>query len=162
MSSIVSSVLASPTPSSCANADFTRFPTSDIACAVGSVSGIPSNTSSVFQNCCKSAPVEPFNGPCGYYCLAVQQSVADLQKCFQDGGVNPGSIFCNGNNSATATATPTSSARSTGVTGSATGSPRPSGSGAPGDTGAAAQGVSKAGLGMLCMIFVSAMAGAML
>lgn len=164
MSSPISSVVSAPTPrsSSCATADFSRFPTSDIACAVGSINGISSDASSIFDKCCKSAPVEAFNGPCGYYCLAVQQSVADLQTCFQEGGIIPNQIFCNGANSATATSTPTSSARNTGADGSSTGSPAANGTGAPDDTGAAAQVVSKAGMGMLGMIFVSVMTGTLL
>lgn len=162
MSSVISSVLsaASPTASagSCANRDFSRFPTNDVACAVGSVNGVPSNTSDVFRKYCKSAPVEQFNGDCGYYCLSVQQSVADLQKCFQEGGVNAAQIFCNGNNTATATGTPSGGAsRTSGTSGSPTGT----GAGSGGNNSGAA-GMSKAGLGMLGMVFVSAMAGALL
>ncbi|KAJ4341791.1 hypothetical protein N0V87_001454, partial [Didymella glomerata] len=104
ISSAVSSAAASATPSSCATVDFSKFPTSDIACAVGSTTAsLASNTSSVFKECCKSAPVESFNGDCGYYCLSVQQSVSELQSCFMENGIKPGTIFCNGNNTATAT-----------------------------------------------------------
>jgi hypothetical protein len=158
MSAPVSAALPSASSSSCSTADFTRFPTSDIACAVGSTQGVPSNTSDVFKNCCKSASVESFNGPCGYYCLSVQQTVAELQKCFMDGGVKPGSIFCNGNNTATATgkggasASPTASGK--GATGTASAGTKPN--------GGVAVGVSKMGLGMLGMVFVSAFAGAVL
>lgn len=151
----------SSSTSSCSTADFTVFPTNgDIACAVGSVNGIPSNTSSVFDSCCKSASVEQFNGECGLYCLAVEQTVADLQKCFMDGGVLPGSILCNGNNTATATGK-----------GSSSGSPTSSGNrgsaSATESTGAAAsmlapQSLNKAGLGVLGMLVVSAFAGALL
>lgn len=74
-----------------------------------------------------------------------------------EGGVTPSSIFCNGQQTQTATGTP--SASKTGK-GSATNS-----AGASQSTGAAAgvvvpQGVSKAGLGMLGMIVVSVFAGA--
>jgi len=164
MASRPSSIASTPSPSSssCATADFSRFPTPDVACAVGSTDGINSNISTVFDKCCKSAPVEPFNGPCGYYCLAVQQSVSDLQTCFQNGGIIPNQIFCNGTNSATATSTPTSSARNTGASGSATGGPAASGTDTPDNTGAAVQGVSKMSLGVLGMIFASVMAGTLL
>lgn len=162
MSSVVSSALATPSSSSCSTADFTQFPTKDVACAVGSVNGIPSNTSDVLSSCCKSAPVEQFNGDCGYYCLSVDQSVGDLQKCFQEGGVNPSTIFCSGNNTATATGKPSATSSGSSTSGSTTG---PSGSAQ--STGAAPavlapQSVSKAGLGMLGMIVVSAFAGALL
>ncbi|KAJ4367408.1 hypothetical protein N0V83_006990 [Neocucurbitaria cava] len=151
--------------SSCSTAGFTQFPTSDVACAVGSTSGIPSNTSDVLSSCCKSAPVEQFNGNCGYYCLSVGQSVADLQKCFMDGGVSPSTIFCSGNNTATATGTPSATSSGAKASGSSGSTTSPSGSAQ--STGAAPvvfapQSVSKTGLGMLCMIVVSAFAGAML
>lgn len=168
MSSIVSSAAATPSSSSCSTADFTVFPTTDVACAVGSINGIPTNTSDVFSSCCKSAPVEQFNGACGYYCLSVEQSVADLQKCFMDGGVNPSNIFCNSNNTATATGKPESSASPTSsgsrASGSAASTTRP---GSQQSTAAAPvvlapQSVSKAGLGMLGMIVISTIAGALL
>lgn len=169
MSSVVSSALATPSSSSCSTADFTQFPSQDVFCAVGSTTGVPSNTSNVLSSCCKSASVEQFNGACGYYCLSVGQSVADLQKCFMDGGVNPSTIFCSGNNTATATGKPTSSASATSsgsrASGSAASSTGPSGSAQ--STGAAPavfapQSVSKAGLGMLGMVIISAFAGALL
>ncbi|KAF1840860.1 uncharacterized protein K460DRAFT_347229 [Cucurbitaria berberidis CBS 394.84] len=178
MSSAVSSALATPSSSSCATADFTKFPTgNDAACAVGSISGIPSNTSTILSSCCKSAPVEQFNGECGYYCLSIEQSVADLQKCFVEGGVSPSTVFCTGNNTATATGKPSSSASRSGSGSPTTGASRASGGGSSGSTttpsgpakstgaapaGFAPQSVSKAGLGVMCMIVVSALAGAVL
>lgn len=161
--SVVSSALASATPSgaSCASADFTQFPTKDIACAVGGTSGsLASNVTDVFDKCCKDAPVESFNGECGYYCLSVKQSVSDLQNCFMKEGINPGSIFCNGNNSATATSEPTKKGSPT-KSGSST-----SGTAADGESESSAatvrRGVSKTGLGVLAMCVVSVFAGAML
>lgn len=179
ISSAISSAAASATPSSCATADFSKvrslpkllpihsdtpqFPTSDIACAVGSTTAtLASNTSAVFKECCKSAPVESFNGDCGYYCLSVQQSVSDLQNCFMENGINPGTIFCNGNNTATATGTPTGGASSTASGTSASGT----GASASGSAGAASglvvPQVSKAGLGVVAMMVVSVFTGAML
>ncbi|KAF1364893.1 hypothetical protein EJ07DRAFT_76657, partial [Lizonia empirigonia] len=151
---------------SCATADFTQFPTQDVACAIGSTtSTLASNTSSVLKDCCKSAPVESFNGDCGYYCLSVQQSVSDLQSCFMENGIAPGTIFCNSNNTATATGTPTGGASSTGSSASG-GSSGTSSPGASGSTGAApglvVPQVSKVGLSVLGMIVVSVFAGAVL
>ncbi|KAJ4990019.1 hypothetical protein SVAN01_04482 [Stagonosporopsis vannaccii] len=166
VSSVVSSAIASATPTgaSCASADFTRFPTTDVACAVGSTTAtLPSNASSVLEQCCKSAPVESFNGDCGYYCLSVQQSVADLQGCFMENGIPPQVIFCNGTNSATATGTPTRSASSSGSSGSASGTGSPAASGSAGAAaGLVVPQVSKAGLGLLGTVIVSIFAGAML
>lgn len=145
------------------HSDTLQFPTSDIACAVGSTtSTLASNTSSVFKECCESAPVESFNGDCGFYCLSVQQSVSELQNCFMENGISPGTIFCNGNNTATATGTPTGGASSTASGISASGT----GAGASGSVGAAAglvvPQVSKAGVGFVAMMVVSVFAGAML
>jgi hypothetical protein len=146
--------MSSPAPSSsstpsCATASFTTFPTTDIACAVGSTGTLPSNTSSVFSSCCKSASVEQFNGACGYYCLSVDQSVADLTKCFMDQGVRPADIFCNGNQTATATGKG--------------GASKTSGSGSKetgAKTGMAARGGGKMEWGVLGMVVVSVVMGA--
>ncbi|EAT85841.1 hypothetical protein HBI56_144550 [Parastagonospora nodorum] len=155
MSLTQTSTAPSASSSSCSTADFTRFPSADIACAVGSISGLPSNTTDVMSKCCKSAPVEAFNGDCGHYCLSVQQSVADLQKCFMEGGVGPSNIFCNGQQTQTATGTPSRTGGSASKT-----------DGANASTGAApglvVQGVSKMGMGALGMLVVSFFAGAML
>ncbi|KAH8727581.1 hypothetical protein GQ44DRAFT_703475 [Phaeosphaeriaceae sp. PMI808] len=167
MTSVMSSAAPSASSSSCSTADFTKFPVQDVACAVASIQGLPSNTTDALKKCCKSK-VEDFNAPCGYLCLASGQSVADLQKCFMDGGVSPGTIFCNGNNTATATAKPSTGPSSTSGASSGASSVKPSGTGSSGASQstvpgfAAKQGVSKAGLGMLGMIVVSAFAGAML
>jgi hypothetical protein len=78
--------------------------------------------------------------------------VADLQKCFMDGGVSPSTIFCNGQQTQTATAT--GGASKTGK-GGATNSADATKTGA-------ATGISKAGLGMLGMIVVSVFVGAII
>jgi hypothetical protein len=80
-----------------------------------------------------------------------------------ENGIASNTIFCNGNNTATATGTPSKTAGSSasGTSGSSSGTSSPGAS-----TGAAAglvtPQVSKTGLGMLGMIIVSAFAGAML
>ena len=112
-------------------------------------------------NCCKDAPVEKYASDCGLYCLSVGQSVADLQKCFQDDGISAQLIFCNANNTATATGKPdsTSNPTASGTKGSSTTAAHSTGA-APGL--AVQQGVSKAGLGVLAMLVISAAAGALL
>ena len=82
-----------------------------------------------------------------------------------ENGIAPGTIFCNSNNTATATGTPTGGASST-ASGTRGGSSGTASAGASGSAGAAAgvvvPQVSKAGLGVLGMIVVSVFAGAML
>ncbi len=84
-----------------------------------------------------------------------------------DNGVKPNTIFCSGNNTATATAQPSSSAQATGS--QTSGAPGSSGSSSsPKKSNAAMPGVvapihvSKAGLGMMGMVVVSLLAGAFL
>jgi hypothetical protein len=86
---------------------YNELPTQDIACAVTfrSPDGLPDDIEDKMQSCCKDADVESFAQDCGLYCHAIGQSVADLTKCFQDAGIQPGWIWCNGNNTATATRT---------------------------------------------------------
>jgi hypothetical protein len=162
--SLVTSSAAATASSACSTADFTQFPTTDVFCAVGSISGVPSNTSDALSSCCKSAPVEQFNGDCGYYCLSYDQTVAELQACFMDNGVNPSTIFCSGNQTSSATGTPSGS----GVA-SKTSEANASGTATNGadKTGASAKvsvpgAFAIVGLGMLGMFVVSAFATAIL
>ncbi|KAI4661234.1 uncharacterized protein J4E79_005046 [Alternaria viburni] len=158
MSLISSAAAPSATSTSCTTADFSVFPTQDIFCGVGSTTGVASNTSSALKQCCKDAPVEEFNGSCGYYCLSYEQTVADLRTCFMDNGVNPRDILCSGNNTASATGTPSGGASRTGSSG-----PDATGEDGKPDTGAAVHvGVSKTAVGMLGMLVMSAFAGALL
>jgi len=158
MSLISSAASPSATSTSCTTADFSVFPTQDIFCGVGSTTGVASNTSSALKQCCKDAPVEEFNGSCGYYCLSYEQTVADLRTCFMDNGVNPRDILCSGNNTASATGTPSGGASRTGSSG-----PDATGEDGKPDTGAAVHvGVSKTAVGMLGMLVMSAFAGALL
>jgi hypothetical protein len=166
MSVSLTSTAPTATPSTCSTADFSNFHAVDIACVVGSTPATANNVTSVLKDCCKSASVTPNSNGCGYYCLSIEQSVTDLQKCFQAGGISPSNIFCNGNSTATATATPSASA-SASAKESAKASGSTTSASASQSTGAAAvvgvpQGVSKMGLGMLGMIVVSALAGALL
>ncbi|KAJ4301899.1 hypothetical protein N0V90_003995 [Kalmusia sp. IMI 367209] len=163
--SMTSSAAPSASSSACTTTSFSEFPTKDSACAVGGTSGFPSNYSDILKDCCKSAPVESWGNDCALYCLAADQSIADLQKCWQEGGVKAGDIFCNGASNATATGAVSGTAggaKETGQTGSKTGGA----SSATGTPGAAwkvePQGVSKAGVGMLCLVLGSAMLGALL
>jgi hypothetical protein len=108
--------------------------------------------------------VEQFNGDCGYYCLSYDQTVAELQACFMDNGVNPSTIFCSGNQTSSATGTPSGS----GVA-SKTSEANASGTATNGadKTGASAKvsvpgAFAIVGLGMLGMFVVSAFATAIL
>jgi hypothetical protein len=162
--SSVGSSAASPSAASCGGTFLTEFPTKDAACAAGSTSGAPDNYGDILKGCCKDAPVESWGNDCALWCLAADQPIADLQKCWQDAGIKPDNIFCNQPNNATATgevsgtssggAKPTGS-QTSGAASSSTSTPGAAPAGVP-------RGVSKAGLGMLAMIMGSAVFGALL
>lgn len=167
---VSSSAASAPSSTSCPAISSVEFPVKDAACAVGSTSGVPDNYSKILKGCCKDAPVESWKDDCALYCLSVGQSIADLQKCWQDGGVNPAQIFCNGVQNATATSEPSKTngggAKETGGKGGESGSASGSAAGPSNSQGAAhavvPQGVSKAGVGMLAVILGSALFGALL
>jgi len=122
------------------------------------------------KKCCKDAPVEEYDNDCGFYCLTVGQVNSDLIRCLQENGAGFNDVICRGNGSASATATPSPSAKETDKETRTDGDNRPSRTNAAAtqsSTGAAPamiapQSVSKAGLGMLAMLFISAAAGALL
>ncbi|KAF1956400.1 hypothetical protein CC80DRAFT_362770, partial [Byssothecium circinans] len=148
------SPLVTPTPNpSCTTQKFSDFPTRDIACAVGGTSGFPPNYRDTLKSCCKSAPVQEWAAGCALYCLSVDQTIDELQKCWQKGGVLPGEIYCSGNMTATATGRPAASA-STGAGGA-----QATGSGGGSGNGVGVRRVSKVGLGVVGMVVVSAVLG---
>ncbi|RYP65146.1 hypothetical protein DL770_009065 [Monosporascus sp. CRB-9-2] len=79
------------------------IPTRDVACAVPFSAGGNDHTDIMIQ-CCGAADVVSYRGNCGLYCLAVDQTVAELTECLHDAGAAWGEVFCN-NDTATATAT---------------------------------------------------------
>ncbi|KAI1084885.1 hypothetical protein F5B20DRAFT_576203 [Whalleya microplaca] len=90
---------AVPTSSSCTNLYDT--PVHDAVCAMP----FGGNHTDIMSACCKDADVVSYYNNCGLYCLAIDQSVADLTKCLYGKGAAWGDVFCRGNETATATAT---------------------------------------------------------
>ncbi|KAK7431638.1 hypothetical protein QQZ08_001856 [Neonectria magnoliae] len=97
MSKTVTSVAASST--ACRNLYDT--PIQDAVCAMP----YGGNHTELMLSCCKEADVVSYYNDCGLYCLAVDQSVADLSDCLYGKGAAWEDVFCKGNESATATAT---------------------------------------------------------
>ena len=161
LSSTVSSSAAAPSSSNaCTTTTFSEFPVKDAACAVGGTSGYPDSYKNVLKGCCKDAPVESWGNNCALYCLSVDQSIAELQQCWQNGGVRPGDIFCNGVQNSTATSTPT---KTNGGGAKEMGGSAASSTNSPGAAYAVVpQGPTKAGLGMLAVILGSTVFGALL
>ncbi|KAH9987665.1 hypothetical protein F4779DRAFT_632338 [Xylariaceae sp. FL0662B] len=109
-------VKAAPTASTaCTNLYDT--PVRDAVCAMP----FANNNTEIMSACCKKADVVSYYNNCGLYCLAIDQSIADLTKCLYEKGAAWEAVFCRGNETATATATdggaiPTSASASVVVT----------------------------------------------
>ncbi|OOQ83621.1 hypothetical protein PEBR_35742 [Penicillium brasilianum] len=114
---------------------------------------ISGNITDAFDSCCKGNSAVKYDNDCGIYCLAQDQTVDELTKCLEkESGTY--SIFCNKRGNATATAAATTTKATS--TGTATGT-----SAASTSSGAAVlnQPVSKTGLGVMAMLFCSALMG---
>ncbi|KAI3321055.1 hypothetical protein HD806DRAFT_537713 [Xylariaceae sp. AK1471] len=98
---ITSSSASVPSPTAVCNPY--QIPITDAACAVPFGSG--SNHTDAMSHCCKSAEVVSYFNDCGLYCVAVDQTIGDLQKCLFGQGVMYQDVFCNAGVNATATNT---------------------------------------------------------
>ncbi|KAH7161585.1 hypothetical protein EDB81DRAFT_879904 [Dactylonectria macrodidyma] len=97
---VSSSAAASATGGSC-GATLYDIPIKDAACALS----YSKNHTSILAACCGDANVVSYYNGCGLYCLAIDQTVAELTEClYNEGAANP-DVFCNGNTTDTATAT---------------------------------------------------------
>ncbi|KAI2606799.1 uncharacterized protein GGS25DRAFT_306465 [Hypoxylon fragiforme] len=77
------------------------IPSRDAVCAMP----YADNYINMMSECCEDADVVSYYNNCGLYCLAVDQTVADLTDCLYDKGAKWQDVFCRGNTTATATAT---------------------------------------------------------
>ncbi|KAE8352291.1 hypothetical protein BDV28DRAFT_4145 [Aspergillus coremiiformis] len=140
---------AAATATSCNGGSFWQLPIQDAACALPKTG----NYSDIMDKCCTPAKVTEYDNGCGLYCLAQGQSIKDLTVCLRDNGGKDGQFFCNKDQNATATASAPSSTK----TGSSTGS---SASSTSSSAAAVLQpAISKTGLGLLAMVFCSALMG---
>lgn len=140
----------SPNTTACTGNVYVLPNITDAACGAP----ISGNITDVFNSCCKgNAPVK-YDNDCGIYCLAQGQTVNQLTKCLEEKS-GTYSIFCNKGVNATATAVATATKSSTGTsTGTGT-------SAASTSSGAAVANrpVSMTGLGVVAMLFCSALMG---
>ncbi|KAH6887531.1 hypothetical protein B0T10DRAFT_489896 [Thelonectria olida] len=97
--SSTTSVASAPTNGCSANLYDT--PSGDHACALP----YSKNATDILIACCGKADVVSYYNECGVYCLAIDQTVADLISCFKDEGASDASIFCRGNGTDTASKT---------------------------------------------------------
>ncbi|KAL0934499.1 uncharacterized protein CTRU02_211298 [Colletotrichum truncatum] len=107
MSSTVSatgtSAAATPSSTSICSSNLYDTPVQDRVCAMP----YGGNHTEIMSNCCKDADVVAYYDNCGLYCLALDQSIKDLQDCLFEQGAGYTEVFCrdNGNVNASATAT---------------------------------------------------------
>ncbi|EKV06742.1 cytochrome P450 [Penicillium digitatum] len=127
-----------------------QIPTTDAACAAV-VSG---NMTDVMDACCQKAKVSKYDNDCGIYCLAQGQNVDELQSCLTSRSGNYHNVFCNAALNATATATATGSKSTSSRTGTSTHSSATSTST---NAASAKQPIPKSGVGMIGLLFGSAL-----
>lgn len=100
MSTTVSSASASASAGSC-GATLYDIPIKDAVCAMP----YSKNHTSIMAACCNDADVVSYYNNCGLYCLALDQTIAELTKCLYKEGAADSAVFCSGNTTDTATAT---------------------------------------------------------
>ncbi|KAJ5116766.1 hypothetical protein N7456_001114 [Penicillium angulare] len=144
---------ASATATACTGSVWELPGITDAACGAANTG----NMTSVFDTCCKGDKPTTYNKDCGIYCLAQNQNVSSLLHCLQTESNNYQAVFCNDKLNATATAAATttkSTGTSTGTKTSGTSTSTHSKNAAVG-----AQPVSTMGVGVLAVLFCSAMMG---
>jgi hypothetical protein len=135
-----------------------EIPTTDAACAIHPSS--LHNATDVLSQCCGVASVISYDDGCASYCLAQGQNVSVLETCLQSNGGDP---FCNSGLNATATAAVSSSTASK-TGGSTTGTGTATGTSASSTKSGAAvktTKVSTGGVGVIALLFCSALFGAL-
>ncbi|KAJ5835255.1 hypothetical protein N7447_001281 [Penicillium robsamsonii] len=147
MSSTSTTSSASASGTAC-GARVWEIPTTDAACAAI----LGGNMTDVMDDCCKNAKVSKYENDCGIYCLAQGQDVNELQSCLTSKSNNYHNVFCNAALNATATATAKDS-KST-ASGTSTHSSTTSSST---NAAIAHQPISKSGLGLVGLLFGSAL-----
>ncbi|KPM44993.1 hypothetical protein AK830_g1516 [Neonectria ditissima] len=76
-------------------------PVHDAVCALP----YSANHTDIMAACCGDANVVSYYNDCGLYCLAIDQTVAELTACLLKEGAGDADVFCRGNTTDTATAT---------------------------------------------------------
>ncbi|WYZ44014.1 hypothetical protein EsH8_VII_000450 [Colletotrichum jinshuiense] len=173
------SAAAAPSSTNTCTSNLYDTPSQDRVCAMP----YGGNHTDIMSACCKDADVVAYYDNCGLYCLALDQSIKDLQACLFDHGAGWTEVFCrdNGNVNASATATgnsqPPSSAKASivasggggkdgasgtagGSSGGASSSPTSSPNAAPAGLHAPA-GVSTLGLTIGALLLSAATFGAL-
>ncbi|KAM0541070.1 hypothetical protein ACHAPJ_013395 [Fusarium lateritium] len=97
MSSTSVSTAASAVPTACTNVYDT--PNQDNVCAMQ----YKDNHTEIMQQCCGDAKIVSYYNECGLYCVALDQTIVELQKCLFDNGAPWEGVFCSGNKKTTKT-----------------------------------------------------------
>jgi hypothetical protein len=98
MSTTVSSASAPSASTACA-AQLYNQPNQDNTCAMPyKESYIP-----MMEKCCGDAKVISYYDNCGIYCVALDQTIGELNKCLYDAGAADPDVFCSGSKKTTKT-----------------------------------------------------------
>ncbi|KAF4957778.1 hypothetical protein FSARC_11187 [Fusarium sarcochroum] len=89
---------ASAVPTACTNVYDT--PNQDNVCAMQ----YKDNHTQIMQKCCGDAKIVSYYDECGLYCVALDQTIVELQECLFDNGAPWEGVFCSGNKKTTKTA----------------------------------------------------------
>lgn len=151
--SVATATSASASAANTCGASTYNIPIKDAACALPASPPRPLHSfspHSVLSQCCNNADVHSFSGGCGLYCLALGQSVGDLQKCLMNQTKDPGQVFCNTEKkNATATASSDTASKTASATSSSSTS---TGSADSSHKKSDASRVTISGLGLLLLV----------
>ncbi|KAK1978295.1 hypothetical protein LZ30DRAFT_567350, partial [Colletotrichum cereale] len=94
---------AAPSTTPVCTSNLYDTPSQDRVCAMP----LAGNHTAIMSACCRDADVVSYYAGCGLYCLALGQSVRDLQDCLFDQGAGYTAVFCRDNGDVNASATAT-------------------------------------------------------
>ncbi|KAL4725846.1 hypothetical protein ACLX1H_006520 [Fusarium chlamydosporum] len=98
MSTTVSTASAASSSTACA-AQLYNQPNQDNTCAMPyKEKYIP-----MMEKCCGDAKIVSYYDNCGIYCVAVDQTITELNKCLFDAGAADTDVFCSGSKKTTKT-----------------------------------------------------------
>ncbi|KAM5376241.1 hypothetical protein ACJZ2D_005612 [Fusarium nematophilum] len=121
----MSSTVSAPATATTACTNLYDTPNQDATCAMP----FKDSYIDIMKACCGDAKVVSYYNDCGLYCVALDQTVADLEKCLLGKEPLPQDVFCSGKNTSSLTSDPavpataqaTTSGTSTGTAAASTG-----------------------------------------
>ncbi|KAM5350995.1 hypothetical protein ACJ41O_003718 [Fusarium nematophilum] len=98
----MSSTVSAPATATTACTNLYDTPNQDATCAMP----FKDSYIDIMKACCGDAKVVSYYNDCGLYCVALDQTVADLEKCLLGKEPLPQDVFCSGKNTSSLTSDP--------------------------------------------------------